>query len=393
MTKTTRWGTALFVITSVAITIYYSCTKQDTKMMFEFPPLTGSYGVGITQRYVKDETRQDPHNPSALRELMVHIYYPAQVDKKTLAPYSTEDIAEIKNSFKMFGLSDETLEKLNVVYAHAVADAPLLQPDTPFPVIFFEHGYVGCLPTSYTALCEQIASYGYVVVATAHTYFASKVCFPDGRIITTAPEKYTVSPENMLTEQNIWVADAHTVLDHIMRYNNDLHDKFYHYFDINRIGVIGHSFGGTTAFLLCLQDARFKVGIDLDGSLMSDASPTDLKKPFMFIWAEKSVRFFDQSDEEIVGEQSVENIRLFRRAFETTYHAKAPNLQQVTIPGLGHGGFSDRLILNELFPEKNSKMVPADKSYLYFMATGDVDGFATMRLLSKTIVDFLAKHV
>ncbi|HZW61036.1 MAG TPA: dienelactone hydrolase family protein, partial [Candidatus Babeliales bacterium] len=359
---------------------------------FEFPPLSGSYGVGVTQRYIKTQ-RQDPHAPSTNRELMVNIYYPAQTDKNTLSPYSQEDIADVQTTFKMFGLDEQQLAQLKRVYTHAIPDASTLKTDKPFPVIFFEHGYVGCLPSSYTAICSELSSHGYVVIATAHTYFASKVCFPDGRSIATAPEKYSVSPEQMPAEQEVWLADAHNVLEHITRYTNDPHDRFYHYFDINRMGALGHSFGGATAYLLCSHDTHFKAGIDLDGSLIGVDSPTDLKKPFMFVWAENTIRFFDRSDEELATEQPIERIRLFRKAFETTYHAQAPNIVQKTIPGLSHGGFSDRLVLNELLPEKNSKTVPAEKNYLYFMATGNVEGFATMNMICTMIVDFFNKNV
>lgn len=355
---------------------------------FEFPSLSGPYGVGVTQRYIVTNSHER-HQLSTKRELMVHIYYPAQIDKKSMIPYNTDAIADVGQIYKMFGVAAKNLSRLNAIYTHAVPDAPKLS-HAQFPVIFFEHGYVGCLPTSYTALCEQIASHGYVVVATAHTYFASIVRFPDGRVVTTDPKKYTVSPHKMSEEQKIWVADAQSVLENMTLYNDNEDDFFYNYCDMNRLGVVGHSFGGTTAFLLCLQDTRFEVGIDLDGSIMADTPLTDISKPFMCMWAENTVQFFDKSDEEIAGEQSIENIRMFRKAFEATYYAKNKYIEQVTIPKLGHGGFSDRVILDELF-EHNSKVVPADKNYLYFMATGDVDGRATVQLICKIIVDFLVK--
>ena len=53
--------------------------------------------------------------------------------------------------------------------------------------------------------------------------------------------------------------------------------------DLTRLGVFGHSFGGTTAAQVCQMDARCKAGIDIDGDLFGSVVQTGLKKPFLVI--------------------------------------------------------------------------------------------------------------
>lgn len=56
--------------------------------------------------------------------------------------------------------------------------------------------------------------------------------------------------------------------------------------DFNRVGVVGHSFGGATAVHLVQQDERVKTGVSWDGWMYPLASPSASApqgKPFMFV--------------------------------------------------------------------------------------------------------------
>ena len=61
--------------------------------MFEFPKLTGEYGVGTTARYVVDQKRKEPFNLDAQRELMIYLWYPAQLENKNpLIAYRADEM-------------------------------------------------------------------------------------------------------------------------------------------------------------------------------------------------------------------------------------------------------------------------------------------------------------
>ena len=56
--------------------------------------------------------------------------------------------------------------------------------------------------------------------------------------------------------------------------------------DLERVGAVGHSFGGAQAAEFCRLDPRCKVGVDLDGLLLSDVIRSGLHQPFLFLLSE-----------------------------------------------------------------------------------------------------------
>lgn len=91
------------------------------------------------------------------------------------------------------------------------------------------------------------------------------------------------------------MADVRFVLDQLQEMN--LHDHFWHaHLDLAKIGIVGHSMGGTTAALATKEESRILAGVNLDGStypgINEDIRPVPVHKPFMFVATEepKSMR-------------------------------------------------------------------------------------------------------
>lgn len=369
-------------------------------MNFEFPPLQGCFGVGKTTRYIIDCNRQESHNPSARRELMLYVWYPASADKDSLEPYRKDEIESTKDALRSMGYSEKDLGYLDIIYTHAVPNAALLKQEAPFPVVLFSHGYLGTKPVEYTAFCEELASHGYIVVAIAHTYYASSVTFPDGRHITTPPEKYTQKP-NFNEEQAIWVSDVQFVLDQLSTINADHADQFFHCFDLRRIGMFGHSFGGLTALRMCLQDDRIKAGMNLDQMPYDDSDMT-CAKPFMFLMAQKTVdgiNAFGSSDEELakvfecdvalIKQQKQENLKDWEQIAKNYKKLmQSKTMSYTIIPNSMHGAFSDHLLLKELPLYKNNRHI-----INLGAVVGAADGFATMKSINEYIVCFFDKFL
>jgi len=365
---------------------------EEDSMIFEFPKLTGPYGVGTTARHIIDEHRKEPHNPSAQRELMIHLWYPAEVDKETLVPYRADEIAPTKAAFRKMGYPEEDLNDLDVIRSHALPEAPVIRTTKPLPVILFSHGFLGCGPADYTAMCEELASHGFIVASIAHTYYATVVSFPDGRQIGTAPEKYAKKEADFTADQEIWLQDAQCVLNQLEKINANAKDSLYKQLDLDRIGMIGHSFGGSTAFELCAKDERCSAGINLDAAVYGTAIISSMRKPFLFIFAQSTIDLFTNfSDEELAEQQkvSVEHIKKERERFARVYPLKSSqNIKQLVIPGIEHGGFSDLLLLKELpLHKKNRQRIDLEKM------AGSADGFATMKHINELIVHFFNKNL
>lgn len=364
------------------------CTESK-EMIFEFPQLTGSYRVGTTTRHVVNDSRRDPYNTSDQRELMIRLWYPAKSgESHSLSPYLKEAVesAKLLNSF--IGVSKEESRDLEMVYTHATPDLEVAVGQ--FPVILFSHGYVGSVPEVYTAFCEELASHGYIVVAIAHTYYAGNVTFPDGRNVPYLPEKFAQMKSDFYrsNDQEIWIADAQRVLDQLTNWNADPTNMFFNHFDMNRIGIFGHSFGGVIALQLCLKDSGVKAGISLDGVLFGkNVASSDVTKPFMFLVSEGSARAFDSSDEELAKKYSfdVQVMKDSRIEFEKMRLATSDNLSYHIIPNSNHNAFSDFSLLKELPLYKNNKIME--------MMVGSAEGHETIQLINRSLVSFFDKQL
>lgn len=376
---------------------YKMYIMKEKNMIFEFPKLTGSYKVGSMQRHIIDQNRQEPHNPPEKRELMVHLWYPADIqDENPLEVYSKAELGEAKEALRARGYQEEDIASLDTTFCHALPDAPPLSKGKPFPVVIFSHGY-GAQILRYTAFCEELASHGYIVVAIEHTYYTSKTAFPDGRVIQPSQEQL-ITPPNA-NDFKIWLDDVDCVLDRIKLWNSTIADAFYGFFDITHIGMFGHSYGGMIAFEMCAYDDRIKAGIDLDAGLIGKATLSDMRKPFMFIMGCQSIANFYLSDEELAKQtgQSLEMIKE-QKSNERSHNIvmreiaeklnPTTNIPCILIPGLDHIGFSDFLIIKEMPIYKNNRQCIDLEKFI-----GNVDGFETMKVINEHIVKFFDKNL
>ena len=129
---------------------------------------------------------------------------------------------------------------------HSLLDAPALPGR--YPVVVVSHGLCA-YRTDATAVAERLASIGYVVVALGTTHESDAVEFPDGRLVSTADPTYCTAaqdPNNPLltTLQEPRAADVSFVLDELRK---RLPHGLTRAVNLSRVGVFGHSFGGSTA--------------------------------------------------------------------------------------------------------------------------------------------------
>ncbi len=303
------------------------------------PQPTGSYAVGRTIYEWTDSARAERYSddPAAKRELQVWVWYPAEP-----APDAQPD-AYLPGMLGQV-VSQAYGVNLDAVHTFGYADAPLAASDSPYPVLVFSHGDNSLLGT-YSALLEEIASYGYVVAGIIHTYNPPVSVFSDGRVIPASQQ--SVENESVA----YWVEDTAFVVDQLEALNNG-DDRFGGKLDLSRLGIFGHSFGGATAADFCLLDARCTAGINLDGTLWGEAGTQGVAKPFMQIFSDHTLMTCEQIVA-VGGAPSVEACQtsadMMQDGWQTAFESAEVGYD-VTIAGSVHNSFTDDAFLVPVMP-------------------------------------------
>jgi dienelactone hydrolase len=229
------------------------------------PALTGRYPVGALPLHLVDPSRPDPWDAAlGARELMVTVFHPARDGSGTPLPYMTPAAAA---SFGFLApLLHPGLPAAGVDWAGTVTHARVGAPPRPGrrPVLLYSPGG-GDPRTLGTSLAADLASHGFVVVAVDHPGDASEVELPGGRLRSTV---FRGDPRADLatwrTMTGARVADLRFVAGALPA---ALPADLARTLDPRRIGVYGHSAGGTAAASLLAADRRVAAAVNLEGYL------------------------------------------------------------------------------------------------------------------------------
>jgi predicted dienelactone hydrolase len=132
---------------------------------------------------------------------------------------------------------------------------------------------------------------------------------------------------------SVWIADLKFVLDQLQQLSaNDPTGRFKGKFDMQKVGIAGHSLGGATAAQFCHDDPRCAAGIDIDGMPFGNVIQDGLHQPFFFLMSDHS--------RESGGSES----QTVERNMESIYDQVAEGKRWgMTITGANHFTFSDQM--------------------------------------------------
>lgn len=328
----------IFLIGVAIVALVLIFFMIEIKSDIELPKPTGNYQVGRLALHVTDTSRIDSlsQQPYSKRELIVWIWYPASVSKSdSIVRYDHAEWAEqsdIKQNVLFRTFFARSGKK---IHAHSFQNPKLSGAFSKYPVLLMKSG-IGMLATDYTAIAEDLASNGYIVVGSDAPYSTYKVIMPDGRIIIKTADGNPGEAEYFSEHRNktlnrlikIWTDDTRFVLDQIEQLNTDSSSKFYNHFDLNSVGAFGHSFGGATVSQFCSDDARCKAGVDMDGVPYGSVIEKGINKPFMFLLADHA------AEKDTVSMNIKSNIQLI-------YSSKIKDHYWYYLNGAQHFNFSD----------------------------------------------------
>ena len=332
----------LALIAVAGLAVLLAALWVDHRRSTPLPAPSGPYKVGRTTYIWRDETRINPYAPVAgtRQYLAVWIWYPAAPTSSTQkSEYLPRYWIRALEQHEGFILARLLSRDLTRVETHSWTDAEVSSEQAMYPVIILRAGG-GALSSDYTTLAEDLASHGYIVVSFDAPYRTVITAFPDGRVATRAAggdfDRMPSSPNTQhLAKQlmSTWITDTKFVLDQLQELNaNDPTGRFKGKFDMQKVGIAGHSLGGATAAQFCHDDPRCKAGIDIDGMPFGNVIQDGLHQPFFFLMS-------DHSREESGSEsQTVE------RNIESIYdHVPEGKRWGMTIMGANHFTFSDQM--------------------------------------------------
>jgi dienelactone hydrolase len=289
----------------------------QTQAPFELPAPTGTFAIGTTRWVVTDQSRDEMFAPGTKRDTEIVAWYPAVVPSSQPAPYIRDGMEEVLSFARLAKLGD-AFNGLASVKTHATIDAEPAQSPARFPVIVFQHGYTG-LPSSHTALMEDLASHGWAVLNVIHPYEATGAMLADGTIVTFTDARNALragimdvlnewGPEGGTMEKIVaaaddaekerlmrgylgalknttqvvrrWMLDAKYALDHLPK--GGAAGRIAAKLDLARLGVAGHSMGGVAGAQFCVEDRRCKAALNLDG-IPQYGTMIDTKMPASFL--------------------------------------------------------------------------------------------------------------
>jgi len=222
-----------------------------------------------------DESRTFPANadtnaktkPSS-RPIKIYIWYPAKnnsVSKKLLFENYADMMAQdfgvesinmsdrIDTLIKYFGpfrkTPKEELQKIIKSETQTYFEAPMKTGS--FPLIVFGQGYGYESPDINYALCEYLASYGFIVAASP-------------LVGTNSP-----SPGVNLLDLETEVCDMNFVINEMKKSSN---------VNKNKIAILGFDLGGMASMLLQIQNKDIKAMVSLDSGIMFEHNTKTLKE-------------------------------------------------------------------------------------------------------------------
>lgn len=353
--------------------------------VFKLPTPSGEYKVG--SQYLKimsDRLEVITEDPEDKRAIMVKVWYPSVVVNEEKEPYLNQG-NRLGFSSK-YGLPESITHYLDYVETNTYQKPQIAEEK--FPILIFSHGS-NAEAFGYYALMEEIVSHGYIIFNINHTYESSGSLFPDGEIklydkafdqktnteimgemAWNAMQDYKKAKnenEQLLAVEDLirnyvaadissrWSKDISEVIDHLAQWNEN--SFLSGHLDLSKVGVFGHSQGGSAVGQAMLDDDRIMAGINLDGVQWGVMIDTTIQKPFLLVSSD-----WDQ-----------EHLNLNKFAYRNL-----DNFNSIVIRDAGHSNFMD---------------IPLLVNFSLINEAGKINPYRAYQITSELILDFFDKSL
>lgn len=221
------------------------------------PPPTGPNAVGARTFAITDPSRAEafPNGGGGSRKFVVTARYPAPAG--TLMPYGSANWWNdyMYGSTIASGLADSTMSaKITGCKTYSTANAAV--SGTGLPVVLLSAGF-GLPRIAMSALAEDLASYGYLVLTLGHVYESMVEETPSGM---KYQYKAVLNDWYWQTATQTRVGDLRAVIDQLPSLGYGIGAAA----DLSELVVAGHSLGGAAGLALADSDVRVRAVLCLD---------------------------------------------------------------------------------------------------------------------------------
>ncbi|HLO11034.1 MAG TPA: dienelactone hydrolase family protein [Pseudoneobacillus sp.] len=240
----------------------------------------------IIKEIIDYEREETLSHVNEKRKFMISLFYQADPYWQTeqipffidlFSPYNTETL----QIFKEMGLEENYLVNHKTFCYN---NAPISLTMENSPIIIYSPG-MGVDRDLYLYNITKLVQAGYMVITVGVTYETMVTVFPGKGIVQQSDIVRNMSGMDFTSLKRlveVRIEDITTVINTLLNWN-ETDSYFKGKFDLNRIGVIGHSLGGTTIFELASKDERIKAGVILDGSLFLISDVKNVHTPILSI--------------------------------------------------------------------------------------------------------------
>ena len=364
-------GLGLRLVTTVFLSIWM---LQGCSLVFpiiapfaDLPAPTGPYTVSTRSFYWVDSSRDEFYTRERdFRRLALQVWYPSE-DGGVPSAYLDHPDIRIPALAKQLRLPRSIIQHVADVTTNASAAGELRPSQAGYPVLLFSHGLSG-MRVQNTALLEELASWGYVVIAADHSYDANITIFDDGSTADyRAGDRRVLKGSRLerldLNQLAVRVQDLSFILDQLERGNSpDFLAELS--LDLHRVGLLGHSLGGTTVITALAVDSRFQTALVLDGwyiPVPDSVLISGLDRPFLHL-----------------GQESWSDPLNYSRMDELFRQSSAARFK-VLVPGTQHTDFTD---------------MPLFSRFSYYAGyTGATEPQVLLNLIRQTSVHFFDTYL
>ncbi|GIP22138.1 alpha/beta hydrolase [Paenibacillus sp. J22TS3] len=152
-----------------------------------------------------------------------------------------------------------------------------------YPLLVFSHGAFG-IKSSNSSTYTELASHGYVVVSIDHPYHSFYTVSDDGKVTLAdkgfLQEFQNANTDGVYTNKEVyglfqkWMKlradDMDFVIDTILEKTSSDTDSLYKLINTSKIGVFGHSMGGTASMWLGRERSDISAVVNIDAPMFSE---------------------------------------------------------------------------------------------------------------------------